>query len=886
MLISFFRFYLPFLALVIAGALYAYHGEQTREVDRVVAEERVRLDSATAALERELIEVARDVQALARLVSLQDALENPSAATRDRLAQDLLGFAANKTIYEQLRWLDETGREVVRIDFDGQQAHRVADSDLQHKGGRYYFSEAMALPQGALYASPLDLNVEHHRVERPDTPMIRIGAPLFNARGERRGILLLNYRAQRLLDQFTARTPPGLGAVALLNRPGYWLQGGTQEQAWAFMFGREESFGRSFPAAWRRIAAEQDGMTSDPNGLFVFRTIHPIPARVLNSTRDASYPWKAVSHITPQQIAGLGRHARDKIGFATLLLLLIGALGSALYALAWRRHERSHAQLQQAYAKLSQSHRDAQAKQVALSALELRITQLANSSLNGHYIYDFTVGAFTYINSRYSEITGYDLDALNIASDGNPLELIHPDERDGARAHLAEVRSLPPHTACELRFRLRHALGDWIWCHVRDAVLEYAADGRPSSMVGSLLEVTESMRSELALRASLARFQAIFDNSGLGILVIDWEGRVVEHNTRFATMLGYAPQSFACETIDSHTHPQDVTAQAALFAQARRGGEDVFSLRKRYICADGQILWCLFYISLIGLTGQERNAIGIVQDISNEVALEEEKQRQSQILIQQSKMAAMGEMIGAIAHQWRQPLTAVGMALFNIRDAYAFDELTEGYLEQQVESAQGQITQMSQTIDDFRNFFAPSKASQIFCVVKAAQHALAIVHPQLHNHDLNLALRVGHNGRIETLTEFAREQTLDISYTVQGYPNEFIHVVLNLVINAKDAIMERIERRQLEPGEGAITLTISASPIEVAVVATDNGGGLDDAIMARLFEPYFTNKVEGKGAGIGLYMSKMIIEQSMGGTLMAANHGPGAEFTIRLPRAE
>ncbi len=240
--------------------------------------------------------------------------------------------------------------------------------------------------------------------------------------------------------------------------------------------------------------------------------------------------------------------------------------------------------------------------------------------------------------------------------------------------------------------------------------------------------------------------------------------------------------------------------------------------------------------------------------IHEEVGKNREKDH---LLIQQSRLAAMGEMIGNIAHQWRQPINALSLLLNNIKDAYHFNELDEKFLDAAAADGDRMIRQMSATIDDFRNFFRPNKTKEIFSLQQAVHDALALVEPSFKS--CNIAIALAENEVPET----------------EGYRNEYSQVLLNILNNAKDAILERKIPR------GKVSLRLVQEGGMAKVIISDNGGGISSDTAVKIFDPYFTTK--DKGTGIGLYMSKVIIENNMGGTIEFRNHGEGAEFTIATP---
>ncbi len=252
-----------------------------------------------------------------------------------------------------------------------------------------------------------------------------------------------------------------------------------------------------------------------------------------------------------------------------------------------------------------------------------------------------------------------------------------------------------------------------------------------------------------------------------------------------------------------------------------------------------------------------------------EKRVEEEvnKRRQKeQMLIQQSKIAAMGEMIGAIAHQWRQPLNALGIMLQDIKEAYDFGELDKKYIDKTVSESLNQILYMSRTIDDFRDFYRTSKDKETFSIIKAIKSVILLQEAQLRHNKIDVKIN--------------SDKTRSLAVT--GYPNEFKQVVLNIISNARSAILEARQEEILSEDNGEILINITQEQETVTIHINNNGKTIPAEIMDRIFEPYFTTKKTGEGTGIGLYMSKTIIEKHMGGKLYAHNLEKGVSFTIEL----
>ena len=238
-------------------------------------------------------------------------------------------------------------------------------------------------------------------------------------------------------------------------------------------------------------------------------------------------------------------------------------------------------------------------------------------------------------------------------------------------------------------------------------------------------------------------------------------------------------------------------------------------------------------------------------------ALSELRQR-DQLLIQQGRLAAMGEMINNIAHQWRQPLNNIGLIVQNLRICYEAGDLSTDEMNCEVTKTMGLIMHMSNTIDDFRNFFRLDKDKQELRISTVVKRSLDFLSASLKDHNINVCLDV------------------EEDVTAIGYQNEYGQVLLNILANAKDALLER------KIPEPCIAIHVRKEGDRSVVTIRDNGGGIAENVLPKIFDPYFTTKEPNKGTGIGLYMSKVIIEQNMGGSLTAKNVADGVEFRIEI----
>ena len=221
-------------------------------------------------------------------------------------------------------------------------------------------------------------------------------------------------------------------------------------------------------------------------------------------------------------------------------------------------------------------------------------------------------------------------------------------------------------------------------------------------------------------------------------------------------------------------------------------------------------------------------------------------------LRQAHKLAAMGEMLSAIAHQWRQPLNALSTYIASLPSAFYNQMITKEFIEKMVRESDSQIQFMSRTINDFRQYFRPSKTKQAFEVHDTIKSAVKLIHPQLRQNAVTLEIN---------------EAPDEAELFVFGYKNEFVHVLVNIISNAKDAILERREKNREEEAACLIEISVETLNNTVVLKIKDTGCGIPDLSLPKIFTPYFTTKGVAAGTGIGLYMAKMIVEKEMQGQI-------------------
>lgn len=239
--------------------------------------------------------------------------------------------------------------------------------------------------------------------------------------------------------------------------------------------------------------------------------------------------------------------------------------------------------------------------------------------------------------------------------------------------------------------------------------------------------------------------------------------------------------------------------------------------------------------------------------------LKKQNREFEKMILQQSKFVKSGEMIANITHQFRQPLNNISYILINLKKRFESEKLDKIFFDKKVNQANEQVSFLSKTIDDFKEFYLQEKEKDDFFVKDSIQNALTILNPDLQKDNINSNLK------FETFEDIK----------IFGVKNELSQVILSLVSNSIDALKNRHNPK--------ISINVVSSSAEVIIEILDNAGGIKAKNLKKIFEPYFSTKEE--GTGIGLYLSKIIIEESFGGKLQVQNIKDGVKFSIFIEKA-
>lgn len=366
------------------------------------------------------------------------------------------------------------------------------------------------------------------------------------------------------------------------------------------------------------------------------------------------------------------------------------------------------------------------------------------------------------------------------------------------------------------------------------------------------------------------KFKQLIDFAIEG-LVISHKGYVVEINEQALKIFGgeskeeivgkklldfVAPESHAL--IEAHLDHNTDAYECQLL---RKDGSYLPALVKGSIVKGfGKTMRVSAIVNLSELKEAQYALQALNDNLEMQVKAQIEKNRQQEmILFQQSRHAQMGEMISMIAHQWRQPLNVLSLLAQNIVFKYKLNKLNDGIMDEFKSDSMRQILQMSKTIDDFRDFFKPDKSMKVFDVKQQLTNAVEMVKPIVAGHGIEIS--------------FVGEDNLK----VESFPNEFGQSIINILNNAKDVLLESCTESTKR-----IRVEAKRDQDKIIVRIEDNGGGIDPLVMPYIFEPYFSTKGVKNGTGLGLYMTKIIVEEHMQGHIHVRNTTEGALFEIVL----
>ncbi len=829
-------FLVIFLAFsVVLGVIGVLHFQVTRESLRseFVSRESLNVELANRMLAAEQEAVSRDLTFLARYIEAFTFGPETLPLQLSKLGEVFLTFSQEKGLYDQIRYIDTAGMEVVRANFNQGQPLLVEAAQLQDKSGRYYVQQGRMLQRGLIYQSRADLNVEEGVIEKPYKPVLRFVMPVFDRTGSRQGMVVLNYRGRILIERFRQAAVNISDHVELLNADGYWLSSPRPGEAWSFATGKQTvSFANRHPAVWGEISHGRAGQLENDSGLFTYRIVDPCAAFACSPLQEAvskrqQRHWFIVSHLPAHTLVML------PVDYVNNHLSLYGGLLVLMAFLS----------LLVAKTQLTAQQAEAQREYEQLFRHSLEDIQLAAVMLNSS-------GRVSFCNRYLLQLCGWTADEV-VGSLW--LERFVPEEQvpvlNEILSKLERGDDLPSYFEGEVK--TSSGRRRWIAWHnspVRDvhgAIIGATAIGE---------DVTEKRKLEEDTRKLL---RAIEQSPSI-VTITDKKGLIEYVNPKFTEVTQYTldeVQGRNPKFLKSGETP--LQAYNQMWELICTGGEwrgEIHNRRK-----NGDLYWAAATLS--GLRDPEGNIVNylsVQEDITERKRLEAEVEMRNRELSESHTLAKMGQMASMIAHDLRNPLSSVKMSLQILSRSASGEEAKElGQIGQE------QVLFMEDIITDMLDYSRPSALKIDWISVDKFFESLV-------------------NMLSKRIDEYRVQVHLDVQPGLPALPgdsNKLRQLFSNLIINALQATLDNPQDERMVDIQVGLQLDDDGTRLLVEI--RDNGIGVLGVDVARLFEPFITSRA--KGTGLGLAIVKSITEQHGGSVSLGSMEDSGACARVLLP---
>ncbi|MCP5278353.1 MAG: PAS domain S-box protein [Thiobacillus sp.] len=537
--------------LIVGGAWYIGNERISAEMDITRTKEIGNVIMGVRRLDDELAMPLRHLRALADTVAVRNALEGGGAGAVLAMEDEFKTLLAYSGLYDKVRWIDAGGVERARINSVGGRPVPVPADRLQQVTDSYYFKKTMDLQPGQFFISPLDLNVENGEVEVPYKPVLRLATPLRDANRRPQGILVLNIDARRLLTAFTESVMDARDHAMLLNSQGYWLVSPRPEEAWGFMFKRNDTLGARNPKAWQAISGIPSGQVEAEGGLWTWSTAYPLKDTDSSVVADVPH-WLVVSHLPANQLALLRQEAWRTVGLGALtMLLLFGALT------AWL----SRALVGRTVAKVAAAKAQAEARIAnRLAEAQKRFRLVVEANANGLLVVD-DKGAIQMANPALERMFGYEPGELI----GKPMEILVPEsERAGHEQKRSGYMRAPEARPMGAGRDLVGQRKDGSRVPIEISLSSFMEDGR-RYVDAVVADISARKEIEERLQHREAHLRMLLDTNPNGLLVVDERGNIQMVNTTLEAMFGYEPDELLGKPIEILV-PEAATGHQAAFS--------------------------------------------------------------------------------------------------------------------------------------------------------------------------------------------------------------------------------------------------------------------------------------------------------------------------------
>jgi PAS domain S-box-containing protein len=850
------RFFLlfSFALVIIASTAVGYWNIAWEQEKRdIVADHSAKLERARGAAASRLEMVISDLLVLGKSDNLVRYLREANSRTSwTYLAKDFVTLSRQKRIYDRIRFIDDQGREKIRVVFNDGAPSISPLSTLEEKIDLPYVSEALRLDSDGIFISPIDLAIEDGALLVPHRPVLRISTPAYDGAGYKRGLLAINYLASDILDAFRPLLSGPGGEGMLFNEDGFWLLARNPSLEWGFARSGGDSFARSNSAVWREIIKGEDGFVVHESGLWVYQTVRPL-LRVLSElertrSRPTSheerlamngYHWKAVVHVSPAELS-VKRH---QVG---LPILYVGvALALLAGAVCWAAARASFMRLWHAQ---------------VIHEQKIWLETLVEAMPDAVYLKD-GFGRWLVVNRTGLAIFGLEGQEYRGMTEAE-LASLHPEKREALLAcTVSDDEAWRGKVISRGEEIIPTPDGDARIFDVYKVPLFDDSDNRQSLVVVGR-DVTEQ-RLLLDEMHRLSRLNELILNSAAeGIFGLDRDGRVAFVNAAGAAMLCWAPEHIIGRRFDTVVYNMEDEDKANRLEAALgldvEGGLDAKRVHQdKFTRKNGEIFRVECVAAPVAFSDLLSGAVVICRDITEQ--FDAEKRVQAAMAELTRSNADLEQFAYAASHDLREPLRQIISYLQLLKRRYgsSLGEDADTFINYAVDGAR----RLDGLILDLLDYSRIGR-------VNAKQETLSFKEP-LDEALANLELIIKESGAEITLPE-----TLPFVF---GSRSELTRLMQNLIGNA---LKYRSPDRK-----PVIKLSIRRDGGEWRFAVTDNGIGIAPEFHERIFRIFQRLHLRGEyeGTGIGLAMCKKIVEGHGGGIWVESTPGEGCCFCFSLP---
>ncbi len=867
----FLLIYLPIITALSIILFSAIYYDKKSLVRNTVIVESSRIDIAIERITRDVASVETDLRIIANLLLLQRYLDNQNQTLREKLEKDLLVLARETRRYDQLRYLDLNGQEVIRINYNNGQPSIVPRAQLQNKAERYYFSNTIKLNRNEIYVSPFDLNIEHGALEVPYKPIMRFGTPVFDSQGQKAGIIVLNYLGDELLQNFRTVLQDNKSFHSmLLNSDGYWLKGLTPGTEWGFMLGDDTlTFEHDYPDVWHRISTRPEGSLLTDKGLFIFSSVHPLPKEAPSllvhiadqqEARESHYYWTIVSFIPDTALftdAFYNQPWFRILLFATYVLL-------ALASLLVTRIILSRAKARQEIFKLNAELKMRVAEHTA-GKEQLSIT--LNSIADGVITTD-SEARVTRLNPIAEQLTGW----TQSTAAGRPLaEVFNIIDQKTRRPTTVSV--MDTITKGESYSREGHALlmaSNGSECTIADSCAPIR-DTAGESVRGAVLvfrDITQEYAAQEALRESAMRIKTVLNSVGEGIYGIDMDGNIMFVNLVAANMLGWNEQEMIGQSAhklihhsraDGSFYPQ---SECPIYASLRDNRSKHLE-NEVYWRKDGSSFPASYHAT--PMPNDSGETVGVI--VSFRDITDRKRNEESLILAKnaaEQANQAKDSFLATMSHEIRTPLTGI-LGMLEVLSLTQLDNEQDKTLKAAWSSARNLLRIVNDILD--------------WSKIQDGKLALS---PQSTSIPALLADIVNTYSSVASAKNLQLWQHADpqISSAHIVDPMRLSQILNNFVSNA----LKFTQQGEVELRAELIDRLESGEKIRFSV--KDSGIGIARDIQQNLFKRFRQESADTArqygGTGLGLSISRCLAELLDGQIELISEPGRGATFSITV----